>query len=179
MPGFVIHIAIGKTYLKKHKNEIKDEDEFFKGILAPDLISLINKDISKSETHYGKWGNKEFDIYLGEFFKDKNVDMYSDYWKGYFIHLLTDIDFYLKYFKEETLELIKNADTFYYDYDCLNKNLIERYHINNITDENVTKYMEYVEGNPKYLREDKVVQFIEYFSEINIEKQIKAIMKEN
>ena len=105
--------------------------------------------------------------------------MYSDYWKGYFIHLLTDIDFYLKYFKEETLELIKNADTFYYDYDCLNKNLIERYHINNITDENVTKYMEYVEGTPKYLSEDKVVQFIEYFSEINIEKQIKAIMKEN
>ena len=88
MPGFAIHIAIGKTYLKKHKNEIKDEDEFFKGILAPDLISLINKDISKSETHYGKWGNKEFDIYLGEFFKDKNVDMYSDYWKRYFIHLL-------------------------------------------------------------------------------------------
>ena len=38
MPGFVIHIAVAKEYINKHKNEIKDEKEFLNGVVAPDLI---------------------------------------------------------------------------------------------------------------------------------------------
>ncbi len=33
MPGFVIHIAVGKEYIKKHKNEVKNTEEFFKEYL--------------------------------------------------------------------------------------------------------------------------------------------------
>ena len=36
MPGFVIHIAIAKEYERKHKNEIKNTEEFIKGAIAPD-----------------------------------------------------------------------------------------------------------------------------------------------
>lgn len=164
MPGFVIHIAVGKEYIKKHKNNIKDENEFFKGILAPDLISLQNKDISKDITHYGKWNRNETEINIDKFLEDENVDLSKDYWKGYFIHLLTDYNFYLKDFKEETLEMIKNNDTYYHDYDCLNKPLMEKYEIYNIKDENITKYMQYTEGELKYLKLDKVIQFIDNFS---------------
>lgn len=71
MPGFVIHIAVGKEYIKKHVNEIKNKEKFYEGILAPDLISLTDKNVSKSETHYGRWGNKELDIHLKEFYKTK------------------------------------------------------------------------------------------------------------
>ena len=42
MPGFIIHIAVGKEYIKKHENEIKDVDEFIKGIVAQDLSSILN-----------------------------------------------------------------------------------------------------------------------------------------
>ena len=164
MPGFVIHIAVGKEYIKKHKNNIKDENEFFKGILAPDLISLQNKDISKDITHYGKWNRNETEINIDKFLEDENVDLSKDYWKGYFIHLLTDYNFYLKDFKEETLEMIKNNDAYYHDYDCLNKPLMEKYEIYNIKDENITKYMQYTEGELKYLKLDKVIQFIDNFS---------------
>ena len=37
MPGFTIHIAITKEYVEKHKNEIKNENEFIEGTIAPDL----------------------------------------------------------------------------------------------------------------------------------------------
>lgn len=40
MPGFTIHIAVAKEYIKKHKDEIKNEEEFIKGIIDPDYIFL-------------------------------------------------------------------------------------------------------------------------------------------
>lgn len=175
MPGFVIHVAIGKEYVRKHKNEIRNEKEFLKGILAPDLISLRNKEISKELTHYGKWNFKDIKINLDKFLEDKKVDLNNDYWKGYFIHLLTDEDFYLNSFKMETLELIKNNDSYYYDYDCLNKKIITRYDINKFNNEAIDKYMKFVEGKPKYLKEDKIIQFIDNFSNIDIYKKIEEI----
>lgn len=177
MPGFVIHIAVGREYIKKHKNEIKDGNQFIKGVVAPDLIRLLNKDITKNETHYGRWGNKQLDIHLDKFLKDKNVDMETDYYKGYFLHLITDIKFYLEYFYQETLEVIKNNDSYYHDYDCLNKTLIEKYHIYDIKDENITRYMSYLEEKPKYIEESKIIKFIDYISNININEEIDVIKK--
>ena len=177
MPGFIIHIAVGKEYVKKHENEIKNIEEFLKGILAPDLISILNKKINKSITHYGKRGGKELEINLDKFLKDKKVDIKNDYWKGYFIHLITDSYFYIDTFKEETIEIRKNNDSFYYDYDCLNKKLIEKYNIHNIKNKNVSECIQYIDGTPKYLKEGKVIQFIEKISDISIEDQINRIKK--
>ena len=36
MAGYVIHLAIGEEYIRKHKYDIKDRKEFLKGIVAPD-----------------------------------------------------------------------------------------------------------------------------------------------
>lgn len=37
MAGFTIHLAVAKQYNKKHPQQIKNMNEFFKGTLAPDL----------------------------------------------------------------------------------------------------------------------------------------------
>ena len=179
MPGFIIHIAVGKEYIKKHENEIKDVDEFIKGIVAPDLISILNKEINKSITHYGKLHNKDYIKNLDTFLQNDKVDINNDYWKGYFIHLITDYCFYVESFKDETLEIKKNNDSFYYDYDCLNKTLTKKYNIGNIKDENVSKYIKNIDGMPKYLKEEKVIKFIEKLSDISIAEQIELIRKKN
>ncbi len=44
MPGYIIHIAIGKQYAQK--NKITDLNDFIKGIIMPDLLD-------KRTSHYG------------------------------------------------------------------------------------------------------------------------------
>lgn len=173
MPGFTIHIAVAKEYAKKHPKEIRDVDEFIEGSIAPDNISLENSDIDKSTTHYGKWGKGETQTYIDVFLKDTKVDMKSDYWKGYFMHLLTDHCFYNICFRKELEEEQRTHHGFYYDYDCLNKALLKKYHIEIM--ENIKKYMNCIEGKTRYLNIDKVIKFIEDMSNINLEEQVERI----
>lgn len=174
MPGFTIHIAIAKQYIKKHELEIKDEEEFIKGVIAPDLNEeLDGPPEDKSKNHYGKWGKYEVTTYIDEFLNDSKVNIVQDFWKGYFLHLLTDHYFYNKYFNKEHQEMIKNNDRFYYDYDCLNKELIEKYKIEIL--DNIKKYMNFFEEEPKYLKKAKLTDFIEEISNMNIQDKIEII----
>ena len=176
MPGFTIHIAVAKMYAQKHKEEIKDVDEFIEGAIAPDYISLIDSSKNKNITHYGKWGDwasNDQQIYLDEFLKDSKVDLNTDYWKEYFIHLLTDHYFDKKYFHKEIQQAKENKDKFYYDYDCLNKVLIKKYSIEIM--EKIKKYMNCIEDTPKYINKDKVIKFIEEMSNMNLKEQVKQI----
>ncbi len=176
MPGFTIHIAIAKQYAKKHEKEIKDIDEFIEGSIAPDYIPIENKNISKSETHYGKWGDWARDdqiIYLDKFLQDEKVDLSRDYWKGYFIHLLTDDYFDRIHFREEAKQAKKNHDTFHNDYDCLNAEITERYHIEVM--KKIKKYMNPLKQKPQYLKLEKIIQFIEEMSDIDLQQQIEKI----
>ena len=176
MPGFTIHLAVGKRYIEKHKNKIKNENDFMKGTIAPDLdkeFSQIEK--NKSKSHYGKWGQDNLITNIDEFLADKNIDINNDYWKGYFIHLLTDFYFYKKDFKFEHEQTIKNNDYFYYDYDCLNKILREKYNIDKYEIESIKKYMYVIEGKPKYLKIEKVINFIEKISDFDIKTEITII----
>lgn len=176
MPGFTIHIAIAKKYIEKHGNEIKNEEEFVKGVIAPDMNENLDGPAEdKSKNHYGKWGKYEVTTYIDEFLKDSTIDMKQDYWRGYFLHLLTDHYFYNKYFKKEHEEMVKNNDRFYYDYDCLNKSLIEIYQIHVL--DNIKKYMNMFDDKPKYLIEPKIIDFIEEISSIDIQDKSEIISK--
>lgn len=42
MASLNVHLAIGKLYLEKNKN-ISNEEEYYKGIIAPDLVEDKNK----------------------------------------------------------------------------------------------------------------------------------------
>lgn len=176
MPSLTIHIAIGKEYIRKHKEEIKNETEFIKGTIAPDLnesMTELNK--NKNITHYGKWGNYQVKTDIELFLNDEKVDISKDYWKGYLLHLLVDYYFYNKYFKKEYEDIIKNNDKFYYDFDCLNYILIPKYRIDVIN--SLKKYMAIDKNRTKtkYLKEDKIINFIEKMSNIDFEKEIETI----
>ena len=77
MPGFTIHIAIAKQYMKKHPSEIKNEDEFIKGVIAPDMNARLDGPAEdKSENHYGKWGKYEVETHLDEFLNISGNGLY-------------------------------------------------------------------------------------------------------
>ena len=63
MPGYVIHLAIAKEYIRNFR--VKDEKEFLKGSLAPDLLSTDDK----KETHYTQTGSS--DVNLKKIYKRK------------------------------------------------------------------------------------------------------------
>lgn len=174
MPGYTIHIAIAKQYLKKHGLEIKNEAEFINGSIAPDMNEKLDGPAEdKNITHYGKWGKYEVTTYIDEFLKDTEIDIQQDFWKGYFLHLITDHYFYNQYFKEEHQRMIKNNDRFYYDYDCLNEELIEEYNLTIL--DNIKQYINLYNDEPKYLKKLKVVDFIDNISNIDIQEKINII----
>ena len=176
MASFTIHLAVGEQYINKHKNEIKNTEQFMKGIIAPDLnaeMTEIEKD--KSKSHYGTWGNYILFSNIDEFLADKKVDVKNDYWKGYFLHLLTDYYFYQIDFYEETQQTKKEQTKFYHDYDCLNKELKNKYSIDKYITKSIRKYMNILDEEPKYLKTEKIIDFIEKVSNFDIETEVKII----
>ena len=99
MPSFLIHIAIANEYRKKHKAEIKNQEEFMKGTLAPDL----SKD--KYKSHYNNYAEKQEG--LSNFIKQTEIDIHSDYGKGYLLHLIADKLFYHHTFKKERSYILR------------------------------------------------------------------------
>lgn len=170
MPGLTIHIAVAKQYINKHKNEIKDEKQFINGAIAPDLNEEMN-DIckDKSLTHYGEWRRYHTEMHIDRFLADTRVNMNEDYWKGYFLHLLTDYYFYMEDFSYEISLTEKYNDSLYNDFDCLNMYLLNRYNIEVL--ENIEKYMQKKNGNLKYLNLDKIINFIEKISDFDLNEK--------
>ena len=177
MAGFTIHLAVGVQYIEKHKNEIENEQEFIKGVIAPDLnekMTDIEKD--KSKSHYGKWGNYNYFIDFNKFLDTKTIDIKKDYFKGYFLHLLTDYYFYNIDFHNESTRIMKCKDTFYHDYDCLNEKLIKKYSkIDKYEFNSIKKYMKTLKEEPEYLKLNKIIDFIEKISDFDIESEVKII----
>lgn len=158
MPGFVIHLAVANEYLRKHPNEIKQEDSFLKGVIAPDFTD------DKLKTHYAKDSIKtNLRLYL------ESNTINSDYDKGFFLHLITDCVFYQKYFKNLTTSL-------YDDYDMLNKTIIEKYNVKVLKE--IEEYAKYKQGEPQILKKDIIYKFIEEVSSFDIEN-VKNKVKEN
>lgn len=174
MPSFTMHMAIAKQYIRKHKSEIINEVEFIKGSIAPDLeedMKTIAKD--KNKTHYGQWNIWPIEINYNNFLKDSRVNLNQDFWKGYLLHLLTDEYFYTKTFSKETQYILENNDSFYEDYTCLNKDIMEKYNIDLIED--LKKYMTVIQAKTKYLEKDRIISFIEEVSNLNLDEEIEKI----
>ena len=126
------------------------------------LKGFYNTNSSKKE----KWNDIAY-------LEDKKVNLNTDYWKGYFIHLLSDHYFSEKYFKQEIYNAKKNKEKLYNDYDCLNKELLKKYNIEVL--EETKKYMNCFDEKPKYLEINKVEKFIEDMSNINLKEQEQLI----
>ena len=166
MPSFNIHLAIAKEYIKKHKNDIKNEEEFIKGTLDPDFAE------DKYISHYGNYSEKH--IGLSNFLSKENVD--TDYWKGYFLHLLADEIFYNYVFKKENEYVMKNGLTFYHDWDCTNEYVIKEFNIKEIP-EKIKNYINQCKEKPRFIDFKRLKYCIDKISETPITKQIENINK--
>lgn len=180
MASFNIHLAVGKRYLEK-TNIIKNEKDFYKGIIEPDLVS------DKKTTHYTGTNDKSdllkylsLKVQLKEYLKNESTD--SDYQKGVFLHLITDYLFFNTFFDNEYLSNISYYDfckDLYYSYDITNKYLEEKYKIdcteflnqinNNIEKDKKEKNTINCLGT-NILPVDSLDDFIEYVSSINLEE---------
>lgn len=161
MPGFVIHLATAKEYMRKHSRAIKNENEFFKGVIAPDLTTKENKVV----THYG---NNSAEVSLRRYLKDKTIE--SDFDKGYFLHLVTDYIFYNKI-------LICSSKDIYNDYDILNKYLIEKYSV--VIPKEVEEFIFFKSGKAKILDLDMAEKTIDISSNILLENIKNEILSTN
>ena len=160
MPGYVIHLAVAEEYLRKHKNNNENYNEFIEGVIFPDSVK------DKSLTHYGKRSSQ---TNLYNFLEDNKID--TSFNRGYFLHLLTDYIFYNRYITIFTNDM-------YNDYDILNKELLEKYKV--ILPEKVKNQVFFKDesySNLKILSIDMVNKFINEVSSMSlddVEKDIKA-----
>lgn len=157
MAGYVIHLAIGEEYTRKHKDDIKDKEEFVRGIIEPD------KTTDKMKSHYGQ---KDLIGSLEKFLESNEKEIDSDYIKGYFMHLFTDYIFYAKYF---------NLTHYYEEYDVTNKIIIEKYKVK--VPKELEQYAKFVEGEPKHLKYHLLYKLIDEVTENKIRDIILKIKK--
>ena len=156
MAGYVIHLAVAESYIKKHEGDIKDYNKFIEGVIFPDSVS------DKSITHYGEKSSKTD---LKAFLEDNKID--NDYNKGYFLHLVTDYIFYnklLKYFSKDI----------YNDYDILNEKLQKKFNVT--LPENIKDKVFYKEGKTKVLKLENIIKFIEDVSDYKLDEIKERIL---
>lgn len=156
MPGYVIHLAVAKKHIEL--NNIRNEDEFIRGVIAPDLLKQAGLD-----SHYGNSSTPN----LREFLKKHNIE--TDYNKGYFLHLVTDYIFYNKFLDRWSPEI-------YEDYNSLNYILIKEYGL--IIPKEVQEYVKFQDKALTILNFDDIISFIETVGKIPINQMYKEYVGE-
>ncbi len=173
MPSIEIHLAIANEYAKKHS--IKNLNAFHEGSIAPDMSPDFSRTLVENEkelTHY--YVKNKIITNYNSFLSDPKVDLDDDYWKGYFLHLITDQLFYYVDFAEEYNTAINNNDVLHQDYTALCPWLEKRYHIdkNAIYSTTRVKLLCRTDSSikkTKYLKKSKLRSFIKKLSKINLE----------
>lgn len=156
MPGYVIHLAIAKKQIEL--NKIQNEEEFIRGVIAPDLLKQVGID-----SHYGNSSNPN----LKKFLKKHTIK--TDYNKGYFLHLVTDYIFYNKFLDNWTPEI-------YEDYDVLNNSLIRKYGLS--IPKEAQEYVKFQDKALTILNFDDIISFIETVGKISINEMYKEYVGE-
>ena len=151
MPGYVIHLAVGKVYSKK--NKISDLKSFERGIIAPDLAK------DKTKSHYGPYSSApDLDRYLRE------IGISNEFNEAYFLHLMTDYLFYNRFLKEWNEHI-------YDDYDKLNGRIVKKYNI--VLPNELLKVVKTKEGKLELLNEEQIYRFIDVVGKIDIREIVR------
>ena len=145
MPSYIIHLAVAKKYLENHK---EDEKEFYKGVIAPDLLD-------KKVSHFGEYSSTPD---LNRYYNDVGLD--TSFNRGYFLHLVTDYLFYNKFLESFSPEI-------YEDYDKINESLVRKYNID--IPKEVEEKVKFKQGNLAILDFDKVCKFIDTVGKVPLE----------
>lgn len=150
MPGYVIHLAVGRVYAEN--NKIKDLKDFERGIIEPDMLR------DKVKSHYGPYSSQPG---LNQFLLINGIP--SSYDEGYFLHLVTDYLFYRKF-------LDRWDKTIYDDYDKLNDRIIKKYQIE--VPKVIEEKVKFKSGETSILNEEDLYKFINSVGQINIRQMI-------
>jgi len=150
MPGYVIHLAVGKVYAQN--NKIEDLNVFERGIIEPDMVE--NKAIS----HYGPYSSQPG---LNQFVEANGIS--SSYNEGYFLHLVTDYLFYQKF-------LSRWDKAIYDDYNKLNSRIMQKYGI--VVPKDVQEKVKFKNGETSILNEEDLYKFINAVGKINFRQII-------
>lgn len=188
MPSFNIHLAVAIKYCEK--NDIENKEEFYRASIDPDLVK------DKSISHYTGMRDKNHlrqyvfeKVRLNDFLKEQKVE--SDYEKGIFLHLVTDFIFYQEFLSDEYLSKVdydEMMQDLYYSYRVTNPYLEERYNIHSLNldevmNNNIKQTLNrlQVDNSNGYnlLPKEKMEEFIEKVSGLDIDKYAEKIKKEN
>lgn len=150
MPGYVIHLAVGKVYAQN--NKIEDLNVFERGIIEPDILE------NKAESHYGPYSSQPG---LNDFLQKNGIS--SSYNEGYFLHLVTDYLFYSRF-------LSRWDKAIYDDYDKLNSRIIQKYGI--VVPKDVQEKVKFKNGETIILNEEDLYKFINAVGKINFRQMI-------
>lgn len=187
MASFHIHLAIAKRYIEK--NNVEDEKSFYNGTIEPDLEEYENI------LHYTDKNRNKENIF--QYLKGKALlpnfltenDINNDYYRGVFLHLVTDYLFFNDFFETNYLATISYNDfvkDLYYSYNLVNQYLRDKYSIdlsdlkdklyNNIKKDRKEKGT--IESKGKNILDiNKLDNFIERVSSINLEEYKLKLLK--
>ncbi|MGN0961910.1 MAG: hypothetical protein ACI4PF_06925 [Christensenellales bacterium] len=192
MASFAIHIAIGKRYFEKQlqfKGERHNCGELISGAIAPDFAEdKIVSHYSGLQIEHNLVNNLPNKCLLYEFLKKEEIN--NDYNLGIFLHLVTDYLFFNDFIDAEYIAKVDYRDfsrDLYYSYDILDKDLIKTFNLDysdfeerlnaNIIQNRKKNNLNKVIGN-NILPRDKIIDFIEYVSDIDLEKYKDKILNQ-
>ena len=190
MANITVHIAIAQEWAKNHK--VENLDDFIWGAVAPDVLSW--KMEGGYVTHYGD--KVDVNTALDENLMNKtHLDRYlaknklsTDYDKGYFLHLVTDLLFYndfidvavlQKYYDEHNGEI---KQCYYHDYDCTLEFVTNAFNVNyqNTHREVVDLQNRYgkcaIKDSPWLYSEQQLADFIVRVAKIDLERLAQKIV---
>lgn len=152
MPSLIMYLAIAKKYIEKHPEE--SEEEFMKGILAPDIKRNLKAE--KARLHYGEQSSHRPD--LDRFYQERGLD--SSYNRGYFLNLLSDYLFYNRFLQEYSISI-------FHDFRKMNKRMKEKYRID-LPQELETR-VKFEDGELSSIDEERVYKFIDSVGQLDLE----------
>ncbi|MBR3332044.1 hypothetical protein IKG28_00190 [Candidatus Saccharibacteria bacterium] len=174
MPGLSIHLSVANTYINKHK--IKDKDAFLLGSVSPD----ISEDTDITHHSSPNIRNNALSFLLGKvILKDclNDFDISTDFGKGYFLHLVTDYEFYRSLAEDEekyrNMSYREIKDILYHDYFATSKYYKEKYNL--VFPEIVKEYDTLGDETPLIIDIKKTDSIIEWLGSLNLSEYLNNL----
>lgn len=172
------------------KDDIKDKESFFNGLVDPDLAE------DKDKSHYTDMHENSLEDIIDHLAKKVKLNKYiekeydgSDYQKGIFLHLITDYIFFNAFLDKDYLRNItykEYCDDLYFSYGEIDSYIVDKYKIDyrNMKKElqaniNNNKKDNHLQSTTKKNILDPILvsNFIERVSDIDLEEYKEKIMK--
>lgn len=186
MASSVIHWAIANVYLQSQPQV--NRAEFKAGVAEPDIVAYQKGDEIKARSHYTDLAPRQQEIaQYGDFcFATmcrtkvnlyrflREHDLKSDFWRGYFCHLVGDYYFFNYFINPQTFDNDRHKfRVIYSDYDKVARPVEERYNIANIDNPWANLYQD---GEPKCFSLPALFDFIDRVGSIDLDELRTAIL---